>query len=302
MQRRLEANWQHHLVSAIRKGAFMITPELALGMGGQISQILNSTELYQNSILELSNIPVYAYDDDDEVISDDELEDHIEKDAAVIVLPIKGTMLKYGTLCTYGMDEIAYYIKHFATKENVSGIVLDIDSGGGAVNAVPPLLEAIAFVKSLNKPIVGHCDAACSAAYWTASACDRIFANNDIASTFGSIGVMMQFLDVVPYYEKEGCKFHSVYSDLSGDKNQAFEQLLKGEYEQIKTEMLNPMAVKFQEAVKANRGDKLKADTKGLLTGATFTDNTAIAVGLADQFGTLQDAINYVNANAWARK
>ena len=297
MQRRLEANWQHHLLSAILRGQFMIAPDLALGMGAQVASILQSSELYNNDFHSLSNIEVMAYEDGEE----HDAEDLGEEGDKVIVLPVKGTMLKYGTLCSYGMNEIAFYIKHFAAKENVSAIVLDIDSGGGAVNAVPPLLEAISFVKSLGKPIVAHCDMACSAAYWTASACDQIFSNNNVSSLFGSIGVMLSFLDMIPHYEAKGAKFHEVYADQSSDKNQAFQKLLKGEYDQIRQEMLNPMAIQFQDAVKSNRAGKLISDTAGILSGATYSGGKSVEIGLADRVGTLKDAINYASANAWAR-
>lgn len=274
----------------------MMSPDIALGMKSQVSSILNSENLYQNNLQYLASLPIMAYDGDEE----QNAEEITDEGAKVIVLPVKGTMLKYGTWCTYGMDEIAYYIKHFAAKENVSAIVLDIDSGGGAVNAVPPLLEAISFAKAMGKPVIAHADTACSAAYWTASACDHIFANNDVASTFGSIGVMISYLDVVPYYEKEGAKYHEVYADQSGDKNLTFQKFLKGEYDQIKAEMLNPMAIQFQNAVKSTRPN-LKADTSGILSGATFGGQKSIDIGLADKIGTLQEAINYASAQAWAR-
>lgn len=296
MQRRLEANWQHHLLSAILRGHFMMSPDIAIGFKAQVNSILESENLYQNTLQVLDNIPVMAYDGDDE----HDAEDISEDGGRVVVLPVKGTMLKYGTLCTYGMDEIAYYTKYFASKENVSAIVLDIDSGGGAVNAVPPMLEAITFTKAMGKPIIAHCDAACSAAYWTASACDHIFANNNVSSTFGSIGVMISYLDVLPYYVKEGAKHHEVYADQSGDKNLAFQKFLKGEYDQIKEEMLNPMAIQFQNAVKSARPN-LKADTPGILSGATYSGQKSVDIGLADKIGTLQDAINFASAQAWAR-
>lgn len=296
MQRRIEANWQHHLLSSILRGQFMISPDIAVGLKSQVSSILNSENLYQNNLQHLQSIPVMAYDGDEE----QNAEDITDEGAKVIVLPVKGTMLKHGTWCTYGMDEIAYYLKHFAAKENVSAIVLDIDSGGGAVNSIPPMLEAIAFAKALGKPVIAHADAACSAAYWTASACDHIFSNNDVASIFGSIGVMISYLDVLPYYEKEGAKYHEVYADQSADKNLAFQKFLKGEYDQIKAEMLNPMAVKFQNAVKTSRPN-LKGDTPGILSGATFGGQQSVDIGLVDKIGTLQDAINYASAQAWAR-
>lgn len=296
MQRIIPANWQHHLVNTLLRGHFMMSAEIALGLKSQVSQILNSNFIYQNQIQKLEHIPITAHSGDEQ----QNAEDISDEGGKVIVLPVKGTMLKYGTWCTYGTDEIAHYTKHFASKENVAAIVLDIDSGGGAVNAVPPMLDAIAFTKAQGKPIIAHCDTACSAAYWTASACDHIFANNDIASVFGSIGVMISYLDVVPYYEKEGAKYHEVYADQSGDKNLAFQKFLNGEYDQIKQEMLNPMAIQFQDAVKTAR-TTLKADTPGILSGATYSGQKSINIGLADQIGNLQHAINYASAQAWAR-
>lgn len=296
MQRKIAANWQHHLLSAIIKGHFMISPDLAMGLGSQIDSILNSSRLYSKELMALENINIMAYEDDEEHDADE----IGNEGAKVIVLPVKGTMLKYGTLCTYGMDEIAYYTKHFAAKENVSALVLDVDSGGGAINAVPPMLEAIDFVKSIGKPIVAHCDAACSAAYWTASACDYIFANNDVSSVFGSIGVMLSFIDMVPYYEAMGAKFHEVYAQQSTEKNLAFQNLLKGEYDQIKEEMLNPLAIKFQNAVKMNR-PKLNLEIPGILSGSTYQGSKSVEAGLADRIGTLTDAINYASVMAWEK-
>lgn len=301
MQRILDANWQFHLISAIKRGQFLIHPEMALGMSDQIAAILKSSDLYNANLQKLDKIPVQIYAGDLRSDADDALDPDREVDV-VMIFPVKGVMMKYGTLCTYGMSEIAAIIKQEVGKERVSGVVLDIDSGGGAVNAVPPILDAIEFVKSIGKPIAAHVDTACSAAYWTASACDRIFVNNQMSSTLGSIGVMIQFVDMLPYYEKIGAKVHTVYSDLSQNKNEAFEKMLKGEYEQIKEEMLNPLAKQFQEAVKANRDGKLKADTPGILTGATFIGNDAIEVGLADQLGSLADAIHYVQVKAWAKQ
>lgn len=296
MQRRTQANWQQHLMSAILRGTFFMSTEIALGMRQQVADLINKSDIYTNNIQRLDAIDIKAYDGDRE----SEADETIQEESRVIVLPIKGTMLKYGTLCSYGMDEIAYYTKYFAAREDTSAIVLDIDTGGGATNSVPPMLEAIEFVKSNNKPVVAHVDYACSAGQWVAAACDQIFLDNKQVSTVGSIGVMISMLDMIPYYEEKGAKYHEVYADQSGDKNLAFQKFLKGEYDQIKEEMLNPLAVQFQTAIKESRGSKLKLDTPGLLTGATFTGQKAIDVGLADQFGTLQHAINYAAAQAWA--
>ena len=171
----------------------------------------------------------------------------------VAVIPLRGTMIKYGTMCSYGADEIAAAIDEAAASKKVTGIVLDIDSGGGAVDAVAPLVDAIRRAKAARKPVVACCDLCASAAYWTACECNEIMAANSISSEFGSIGVMMSFPDYAKYYEKEGIKVHTIYSNLSTYKNAPFEAAKKGEYDSIKTEEVDPLARKFQANVRAKR-------------------------------------------------
>lgn len=297
MQRRLSGNWQQNLLSTVLRGSFMIEPEVAIGMQSQVRELFAKGDIYGKNLQELNSIDIKSYSGDTE----SEADQSVQEESRVIVLPVKGTMLKYGTLCSYGMEEIAYYTKYFASKEDVSAIVLDIDTGGGAVNAVPPMLEAISYVKAKGKPIVAHVDACYSAGMWTASACDQIFLDNQTVSGCGSVGVMLSFMDMIPYYQELGAKYHEIYADQSPDKNLAFQSVREGKYDQIKQEMLNPLAIQFQNAVKSNRGDILKLDTPGLLTGAVFTGQKAIDVGLADRIGTLQDTINYAAAQAYAR-
>ena len=209
----------------------------------------------------------------------------------VAVIPLRGTMIKYGTMCSYGADEIAAAIDEAAANKKVIGIVLDIDSGGGAVDAVAPLVDAIRRTKAMGKPVVASCDLCASAAYWTACECDEIMADNNISSEFGSIGVMMSFPDYAKYYEKEGIKVHTIYSNLSTYKNAPFEAAKKGEYDSIKTEELDPLARKFQANVRAKRAGKLNEDIEGILSGKVFYAEDALKYGLIDSIGTLDRAI-----------
>lgn len=212
------------------------------------------------------------------------------KDSTAII-PIHGTLLKYGTYCSYGTTELADILRQAAESSNISSVLLDIDSGGGSVDAIAPLVDAIQYAQSKGKSIVAHCDLCASAAYYIASYCDEIIASNQISSEFGSIGVMMSFPDYAKYYEREGVKVHTIYSSLSDYKNAPFEMAKEGKYDMIREEELDPLARDFQENVKANRGNKLKLDTTGLIRGRMFYAKDAIAVGLADAIGTLDFAI-----------
>lgn len=212
---------------------------------------------------------------------------------SVAVIPLRGDMLKEGTMCSYGTEEIAAVVREAADASNIIGIRLDIDSGGGAVDAIAPMLEAIAYSQSKGKPVVASCDLCASAAYYVACHCNKIVADNGLSAEFGSIGVMMQFPDYAKYYEEKGIKIHTIYSNLSTWKNAPFEAARKGEYASIKEEQLDPLARQFQEAVKSHR-QNLKTDVEGILNGRMFYARDALNNGLIDQIGTASEATELV--------
>ena len=212
---------------------------------------------------------------------------------SVAVVNLRGDMLKEGTMCSYGTEEIAAVIREAADAKNIIGVRLDIDSGGGAVDAIAPMLEAIDYCQSNEKPVVASCDLCASAAYYVACHCNRIVADNSLSAEFGSIGVMMQFPDYAKYYEQKGIKIHTIYSDLSSWKNAPFEAARKGDYASIKSEMLNPLALQFQEAVKSHRPN-LDQEVEGILNGRMFYAQDALKYGLIDQIGTAADATELV--------
>lgn len=210
---------------------------------------------------------------------------------SIAVIPLRGSMLKYGTYCSYGTTEIADMVNEAAESSKITGIVLDIDSGGGSVDAIAPMVQAIKNAQSKGKPVVACCDLCASAAYYVACYCDEIMAANSISSEIGSIGVMMSFMDYAKYYEKEGVTQHTIYSTLSTYKNGPFESAKKGEYDQIKAEELDPLARKFQEAVKHQRGGRLDQAVEGIIAGRMFFADDAKKNGLIDSVGTLETAV-----------
>ena len=209
----------------------------------------------------------------------------------IAIIPLHGTMIKYGTMCAYGADEIAAAIDKATDDTKVCGLVLDIDSGGGAVDAIAPLVDAISRAQASGKPVVASCDLAASAAYYVACHCTEVMANNNISSEFGSIGVMMSFPDYAKYYENAGIKVHTIYSNLSTYKNKPFELAKEGKYDLIKKEQLDPLARKFQETVKAKREGKLNDKVEGILSGRVFFAEEALKHGLIDAIGTEQQAV-----------
>lgn len=295
------ANWPYFLLSQIVKGKFFLKPELAIAMGPQISRILAAQDGKSDDVMTERSLQIHCINDSGkekklmyDENSDDKMGSIYDEAPAgsVAIIPIKGTMLKYGTMCDYGTEELAAVMLEAGSHKNISAIVTDNDSGGGSVDSVPPLVHAMRMVRAMGKPIVASMDLSCSANYWPATEADYMVLDNDISAEVGSVGVMMSFHDVQPMYEEMGVKFHTIYSNLSGDKNQAFEEALKGNYDLIKEESLDPLARMFQEAIKKNRAGKINLSVPGILSGKTFYAQDALKHGLVDRIGNKMTAVD----------
>src|SRR5205823_7523610 len=84
-------------------------------------------------------------------------------------------------------------IRKLAEDSSVKAIILHINSpGGGAAASQEIFNEVVRLRHEKNKKIVASVESVgASGAYYIASACDRIYANN--ASVVGSIGVIMEW-------------------------------------------------------------------------------------------------------------
>lgn len=222
----------------------------------------------------------------------DDIEDLGDAPANTIaVIPLRREMLKYGGMSSYGTLETGGVIRMAGMLKNITGVVLDIDSPGGSVNSIYPIVDAIRSVQAQGKPVVVHGDLVASAALYAGVYADYIMADNPLSSEFGSIGVMVEFADFKEYWDQKGVKLHTVFADQSSDKNREVTEALEGNYEPLKKNILNPLAVKFQEAVKAMRGKKLLDSEPGLLTGKIFLGDDIVRVGLADSMGNIGEAV-----------
>ena len=288
------------LLSQIVRGTWAIHPKIAIGYGDFVANLINGTAIAYDDepsleiriISPTGNIDTFNIkggqdkDSDGKPIS---IYDNVPGGSTAII-PLKGEMLKENSLSSFGTVSIASFIREAANHKNISSIIIETDSGGGAIDAVPPMIDAINFARTKG-PVIGLADMAASAAYWSLTATNEIIADNDISAEFGSIGVMISFADVRPMWEKEGVKFHKIYAPESDHKNLEFEKALKGDYDLIKSELLSPLARRFQKSVRNNRSGKIDITVKGILNGKIFFADKAKQHGLIDSIGNLDFAI-----------
>jgi len=107
----------------------------------------------------------------------------------------------------------------------------------------------------------------------------------------GSIGVIIQKLDVQKLADKLGVKLEVVKTGKFKDILNPFREMTPEEREyllRLEKDVLN----QFKEAVVENRKGKLKVDINQIADGRIFTGHQAVEIGLVDKLGNLEDAIN----------
>lgn len=203
----------------------------------------------------------------------------------VVVMSIRGPLLKDDVECgPRGMETMDQRLKNILSRNDVKGVVLDIDSPGGQACYMPLFAHTI---KSAKKPIVAYYNSlCCSAAYGLASQAREIYASckTDIV---GSVGTFITLADVSAYYDKMGIKLHEVYADASTNKNGVFMKALKGDYKPIKDKLLNPVNENFIASVRAARN----ITNEEVFTGETYLSEEAIQHGVIDGIKSLSESI-----------
>lgn len=286
MKRILNQNWQFLLLSQIRRGTWLVDPSVPDSYDDLVRKIMEDGTIPAFDRL-AEDIPLMA--SSGSAISFSSLSEVDEE--CICVIPMRGTLFQYGNWCHYGADEYAAMMDEARNHKLVKGVVIDMDSGGGIVQAVPPLIQAIEALRAVGKPVVASVERLGSAALWVASACDRIYAKNTISSMIGSIGTYCTLIDTRDRDEQSGMVSHEIYATKSTDKNRGYREAIDGKYEYIRTHDLDPITDRFIDSVKRNRSGKLDESAEGLFSGAMFYAEEAEKTGLIDGVKTLEEAI-----------
>src|SRR4029077_3016378 len=179
-------------------------------------------------------------------------------------------------------------LKRFKEAPWIKAVVVRIDSPGGAVAPTQEIFEEIQKTKKSKPFIASMGGMATSGGYYIASACDKIVANPGTLT--GSIGVIMQLNNVEELMKKIGVKGYNIKSGANKDIGSPF-QPLSSEGREILQSLVDDVHQQFISAVAKGRGMD-EARVKKLADGRVYSGAQAKELGLIDQFGTLDDAID----------
>jgi protease-4 len=209
-------------------------------------------------------------------------------EGSVAIIPLVGMMTKYGSWWSYGVDDIANMVRQATASDKIKCMVLLTNTPGGTTASVYQFEDAL---RNNTKPIVGLVDGmAMSGGKYSISFCDKILAMNRMCQV-GNIGTMMSLVNSTESDKQYGYKRIEVYPPESKFKNLAVREALNGDTKRLIEEQLTPWAIHFQNTVKENRPG-IDTSVEGILGGRDFYAYDAVANGLIDGIGNMNDAVN----------
>ena len=210
------------------------------------------------------------------------------------VIPLHGPITARSDLFTFflGGTSLSDLAKDFQTAlddDQVKAILFDVDSPGGVALGPAEMADAI-FKARGKKPIWSYVGRNCSsAAYWIASATEKIIANP--SALLGSIGVVTT-IPVQEQPDSEGYKNIEIVSNNAKQKRP--DPRTEEGMSEIKRE-LNDLESQFIEAIARYRNVTVNTVKNDFGQGGVLIGKNAVASGMADSLGNYEEVLAELN-------
>ena len=219
----------------------------------------------------------------------------------VAVIPIRGAITAHETFLSkvFGATTLDSFVRDFQSAiddSDVKSILLDIDSPGGVAIGIAEVADMIYEARD-KKPIYSYIGRhGCSAAYWLASATEKIIANR--SAMLGSIGVVT----VAPVQEQPDSNGYKNIEIVSSNAiNKRPDPRNADGLSQIKKE-IDAIEAEFIASIAKYRN--LSADTirSDFGTGGSLLGAEALSVNMVDTLGTYQEIITQLKGDNMAKE
>jgi protease IV len=190
-------------------------------------------------------------------------------------------------------NEISSFINDATNNKKIKAIFFEIDSPGGSAVGSKEIADSIKYARSKGKLTVAYIhELGASGAYWVASSCDYIVASP--MSIVGSIGVEGSYLEYSGLLERYNITYQRLVGGKYKDIGTPYKNLTQDEREILQS-IINKIYDAFVLEISTNRNISLNK-TYELANGLFYLGEDAKNLGLIDNVGTQQDAINYIES------
>jgi len=210
----------------------------------------------------------------------------------IAVISLSGTITTRGSSLFSGStitpDLVRNYLAKAESDRTVKAIVLRIESPGGEIEPCQEILWEIERVKETKPIVVSMGGTAASGGYYISTQADKIVA---LPTTMtGSIGVISQVINIEGLLEKLGIQIETFKGGKYKDMYWGFRELTPEE-EEIMQGMVDEYYEQFVDVVAEGRGLS-REEVRNLATGQLYTGTEAKELGLVDELGDLNTAID----------
>jgi protease-4 len=208
----------------------------------------------------------------------------------VAVFYAEGTIVDgAGDAGEIGGDRFARELRKLQQDEAIKAVVLRINSPGGSATASDVILREVTRLGEKKPVIVSMGDYAASGGYWIATGGQRIFADRDTLT--GSIGVFGLLLNFQKIANNNGIRWDAIetakFADMGTNTRPKTPEELKL-YQQSVNEFYDLFIEKVAKARKLSP-DKVRS----IAQGRVWTGEKALSIGLVDEIGGLETAVQY---------
>ena len=218
-----------------------------------------------------------------------------EGNEKILVVPVRGIISdvpREGLIRTKPslVQEVVSQLRLAEEDDRVKAVILKIDSPGGSVTASDILYNEIAgYKKRTNaKVVAAMMGVAASGAYYIALPADYIQAHPTTIT--GSIGVIFARPKVTGLMQKIGVDVEVNKSGTDKDMGSPFRPT-SAEEEKIFQELTDQLGDRFINKVASHRNLDPEALAR-ISTARVFLANEAFDLGLVDQIGYLENAVD----------
>lgn len=182
-------------------------------------------------------------------------------------------------------------VNRIAQDKTCKGVIVRIESPGGAVGASQELFQALNGLRRQGLPVVvSQANVAASGGYYISLAGERIFTNPGTLT--GSIGVIFQFPEAEKLMDKVGVDLRTVKSGALKDVGNFSRSATPAELQYLQA-VIDDVHGQFIHDI-LDRRPLSRDSLLQVADGRVITGSQAVAWRLADTLGGYEDAKNYL--------
>lgn len=213
--------------------------------------------------------------------------DEFAPGATVAVVYAEGDIVDQGAVGQVVAPDLALQLSDLRLNDDIAAVVLRVQSPGGSATASEIILREMQLLVREKPVVVSMGDVAASGGYWIACQANEIFAEESTVT--GSIGVFGMYPNAAQLADKLGVDIETVATGPHAGLYSMFQSKTEATLDRAQASV-DRIYDGFLDRVAAGR-ELERGAVHEIAQGRVWVGSEALALGLVDRIGSLDDAI-----------